>query len=89
MMMVEYLEDYNFTLQYHPKKANVVVDELSCKPRDNLGILTLQDWKRPVVVEDHDLQYYEDGDIAFVYNVVAILSLLHGKPKRLSGKMQS
>ena len=28
----EYLEDYDFTLQYHPKKADVVADTLSRKP---------------------------------------------------------
>ena len=28
---MEYLEDYDFTLQYHPGKANVVADALSWK----------------------------------------------------------
>ena len=28
---MEYLEDYDFTLQYHPGKANVVADALSGK----------------------------------------------------------
>ena len=28
---MEYLEDYEFTLHYHPSKANVVVDALSRK----------------------------------------------------------
>ena len=28
---MEYLEDYDFTLHYHPGKANVVVDALSQK----------------------------------------------------------
>ena len=30
---MEYLEDYDFTLQYHPCKANVVADALSWKSR--------------------------------------------------------
>ena len=30
---VEYLEDYDFTLHYHPGKANVVADALSWKSR--------------------------------------------------------
>ena len=33
---MEYLEDYDFTLHYHPGKANVVVDALS---RKSLGVL--------------------------------------------------
>ena len=28
---MEYLEDYDFTLEYHPSKANVVADALSRK----------------------------------------------------------
>ena len=34
---MEYLEDYDFTLQYHPAKANVVANALSRKSR---GVLT-------------------------------------------------
>ena len=30
---MEYLEDYDFTLHYHPSKANVVVDALGQKSR--------------------------------------------------------
>ncbi|XP_024028426.1 uncharacterized protein LOC112093707 [Morus notabilis] len=43
---VEYMEDYNFTLQYHLGKANVVVDALSRKTSGTLTSLTLEDWKR-------------------------------------------
>ena len=31
---MEYLEDYEFTLHYHPGKANVMVDALSRKSRE-------------------------------------------------------
>ena len=34
---MEYLEDYDFTLQYHPGKANVVADALSRKLRGVLA----------------------------------------------------
>ena len=33
---MEYLEDYDFTLHFHPGKANVVADTLS---RKSLGVL--------------------------------------------------
>ena len=36
---MEYLEDYDFTLQYHLGKANVVVDALSRKSRGVLAIV--------------------------------------------------
>ena len=34
---MEYLENYDFTLQYHPGKANVVADALSWKSRGVLA----------------------------------------------------
>ena len=34
---MEYLEDYDFTLHYHPGKANIVVDALSQKSRGVLA----------------------------------------------------
>ena len=36
---MEFLEDYNFTINYHPGKANVVADALSRKGKlSNLNI---------------------------------------------------
>ena len=35
---MEFLEDYDFTLHYHPDKANVVVDALSRKSRGVLAV---------------------------------------------------
>ena len=34
---MEYLEDYDFTLHYHPGKANVVADVLSWKSQGVLA----------------------------------------------------
>ena len=36
---MEFLEDYDFTLQYHPSKANVVADALIRKSRGVLSNL--------------------------------------------------
>ena len=41
---METLEDFNFTLQYHPGKANVVVDALSRKAFVLSG-LVVYEWK--------------------------------------------
>ena len=41
---METLQDFNFTLQYHPRKANVVVDALSRKAFVLSG-LVVYEWK--------------------------------------------
>ena len=63
---MEYLEDYNFTLQYHPREVNIVPDALSRKPYGILINLVLEDWKNVVTIEDYNLQYYKNDDVALV-----------------------
>ena len=43
--LMEYLEDYDFTLHYHPGKANVVVDTLSQKSRGVLTSVASREWQ--------------------------------------------
>ena len=42
---MEFLEDYDFTLHYHPGKANVVADALSRKSRGALASIASQEWR--------------------------------------------
>ena len=42
---IEFLEDYDFTLHYHPSKANVVADALSRKSRGVLASIHSREWK--------------------------------------------
>ena len=42
---MEFLEDYDFTLHYHPGKANVVADALSRKSRGALASIASRDWR--------------------------------------------
>ena len=42
---METLEDFDFSLQYHPGKANVVADALSRKSRSILSGLMAYEWK--------------------------------------------
>ena len=41
---MEYLEDYDFTLQYHPGKENVVADALTRKSRGVLASVASREW---------------------------------------------
>ena len=41
---MEFLEDYDFTLNYHPSKANVVVDAFSRKSRGALASIASREW---------------------------------------------
>ena len=42
---MEFLEDYDFTLHYHPGKANVVADALSHKSRGALAGIASREWQ--------------------------------------------
>ena len=42
---MEYLENYDFTLHYHPSKANVVADALSRKSRGVLASVVSREWQ--------------------------------------------
>ena len=41
---MEYLEDYDFTLHYHPGRANVVTDAINRKSRGVLASVASWEW---------------------------------------------
>ena len=52
---MELLEDFDFTLHYHPGKANVVVDALSGKTHGMVANFKVHKWKMLKVLGDLDL----------------------------------
>ena len=42
---MEFLEDYDFTLHYHPGKVNVVADALNWKSRGVLASVASREWQ--------------------------------------------
>ena len=56
---MEYLEDYDFTLHYHPGKTNVVVDVLGQKSRGVLANVDSREWQILEAVGQFGLYYSE------------------------------
>ena len=68
-------EDYDFTLHYHPGKANVVADALSQKSRGVLASIASQEWQMLKTVGQFKLQYDEQAQ-GTLGSLMAMLSLL-------------
>ena len=72
---MEFLEDYDFTLYYHPDKENVVADALSRKSRGALASIASREWWMLETVGQFGLQYSEKTQ-GTLGSLVATLSLL-------------
>ena len=69
---MELVRDYDFSLHYHPSKANVVVDTLSRKNTSMLACLRLVKWKLlDFFACDFDLCVDELGGKLVLCNLVA------------------
>ena len=55
----EFLEDYDFTLNYHPGKANVVANALGRKSRGALALIVSWEWQMLETVGQFKLQYHK------------------------------
>ena len=56
---MELLEDYDFTLHYHPGKSNVVADALSRKSWGALSSIASREWRMLETMGQFGLQYNE------------------------------
>ena len=72
---MEYLKDYDFTLHYHPGKANVVADALSRKSRGVLVSVASREWQMLETVGQFRLQYSDQAQ-GVLGSLVATPSLL-------------
>ena len=62
---IEFLEDYDFTLHYHPGKANVVADALNRKSQGELASIASWKWRMLEIVGQFRLQYNEQAQGTF------------------------
>ena len=72
---MEFLEDYDVTLHYHPGKANVVANALNRKSQGALASIASREWKILQTVGQFGLQYSEQ-DQGMLRSLVAMSSLL-------------
>ena len=72
---MEFPEDYDFTLHYHPGKANVVADALSRKSRGALASIASREWLVLETMGQFRLQYREPAQ-GTLGSLVATPSLL-------------
>ena len=72
---MKYLEDYDFTLYYHPGKANVVANALNRKSRGVLASVSFREWQMLETVGQFSLQYC-DHTQGVLGSLVAMPSLL-------------
>ena len=56
-----YLEDYDFTLHYHPSKENVLVDALSQKSWRVLASVVSREWQMLETVGQFRLHYIDQA----------------------------
>ena len=54
---MECLEDYDFTLHYHPGKANVVANALNWKSQGVLSSVVSREWKMLTAMGQFKLHY--------------------------------
>ena len=72
---MEFLEDYDFTLHYHPDKENVVADALSRKSRGVLASIASREWRMLETMGQFRLKYNEQAQ-GTLGSLVATPSLL-------------
>ena len=73
---MEFLEDYDFTLNYHPDKENVVTDALSRKSQGAFANIASRKWRMLETVGQFGLQYSEQtqGTLGILVATSSLLS---------------
>ena len=81
---MKYLENYDFTLHYHPGKANVVADGLSWKSWGVLDSVASREWQMVEVVGQFGLHYrgQAQGTLGSLVATPSVFSKLSDRVRR-------
>ncbi|GFZ15860.1 hypothetical protein Acr_25g0002690 [Actinidia rufa] len=74
---MEYMEDYDFDLQYHSGKANVVADALSRKSLSVLASISIHEWKMLQDIGEYSLLLGETNKFATLFTLSAEPSIIN------------
>lgn len=73
---LKYLNDYDFSLQYHPRKINVVADALSRKNMGKLTAIAVHEWSLMEELANYMLNFIKPVELTDLYELVARLVLV-------------
>ena len=74
---MEFIEDYDFELHYHPGKANIVADALSRKSVSSVACIAIREWEMLGTFGEFDLHLGESAESIALFLVVAQPTLVN------------
>ena len=66
-----FIEDYDFELHYHSRKANVVADALRRKSISDVACIAIREWEILGTLGEFDLLLGESVEASSLFSVVA------------------
>ena len=73
---MEYMEDYDFELHYHLRKANIVADALSRKSLSALASIFIHEWKILQSNSEYDVHLGETDEFATLFTLTTGPSII-------------
>ena len=74
---MEYMEDYDFELYYHPGKANVVADAFSRKSLNILASISIHEWKMLQDIGEYDVHLGDTDEFATLFTLTTEPSIIN------------